>query len=579
MTAGWDRRNRGRRSVSRSPAISRTDHSFSIRTDSAPARWPQRASEGSGGVAMVGGAADRVQPMGEKIIVTNAGALKRKYGRTGYSAVLAALRRLVAADRARGLRTRVVSLDSVAAMRSYRGRAVTDAADAKQNKDAVDAIVAKSRPDYVLILGSVDVVPHQDLANPLYSTDDPDRHAFGDLPYACEAPYSRRINDFIGPTRVIGRLPDLTGATAPDYLVSLIDRTAAWRSLPRAEYEKPFAVTAKVWEGSTRLTLRALFRSETGVRLSPPRGPAWSGADLERRVHLVNCHGVPASAEFYGDDGRSYPVSHRAAHVAGRIRPGTVAAVECCYGAELYDPSLLPGVQPGIANVYLREGAYGYLGSTTIAYGESDSTGAADLVCQYFLAGVLAGASLGRAALEALQRYAREDTDLDPVDLKTLAQFVLLGDPSIHPVVVPKAPVRKRAGAAAAPAAVAPAPKRQERRLGLLRKGLGILQTQGTAVRGRTAPLPSVRSLLEQEIRRRKLVRGSALNFAVAQPVLPVATRSGAKLTRAAAGPPASFHVMFARGSDGPLDEGPVTVLVAKEVAGEVVSFRALQRR
>jgi hypothetical protein len=83
---------------------------------------------------------------------------------------------------------------------------------------------------------------------------------------------------------------------------------------------------------------------------------------------------------------------------------------------------------------YLQDGASGFFGSTTIAYGPSEGNGSADLICQYFLQQVLAGASLGRAALEARLKFGGGKTHLDPYDLKTLAQFYLLGDPSLHPV-------------------------------------------------------------------------------------------------------------------------------------------------
>lgn len=83
---------------------------------------------------------------------------------------------------------------------------------------------------------------------------------------------------------------------------------------------------------------------------------------------------------------------------------GTVAAVECCYGAELYDATTL-GIDLPICQSYLRQGAYGYFGSTTIAYGPVDSNGAADLICQYFLLNVLEGSSLGRATLAARQQF------------------------------------------------------------------------------------------------------------------------------------------------------------------------------
>jgi hypothetical protein len=89
-----------------------------------------------------------------------------------------------------------------------------------------------------------------------------------------------------------------------------------------------------------------------------------------------------------------------------------------------------------ICQRYLNRGAYGYFGSSTIAYGPAEGNGAADLITQYFLLAVLEGASLGRAALIARQKFVEQVGELDPVDLKTLGQFNLLGDPSIHPVVI-----------------------------------------------------------------------------------------------------------------------------------------------
>ena len=81
-----------------------------------------------------------------------------------------------------------------------------------------------------------------------------------------------------------------------------------------------------------------------------------------------------------------------------------MAAVECCYGAELYD-SVILGLPLPICQRYLIQGAYGYFGSSTIAYGPADGNGAADLITQYFLVAVLDGASIGRAALTARQQY------------------------------------------------------------------------------------------------------------------------------------------------------------------------------
>ena len=57
------------------------------------------------------------------------------------------------------------------------------------------------------------VADRRSIWTPAYKPpDDDDNPAWGDLPYACDAPYSRDPARFVGPTRVVGRLPDLVGA-------------------------------------------------------------------------------------------------------------------------------------------------------------------------------------------------------------------------------------------------------------------------------------------------------------------------------------------------------------------------------
>ncbi len=48
-----------------------------------------------------------------------------------------------------------------------------------------------------------------------------------------------------------------------------------------------------------------------------------------------------------------------------------------------------------------------------------------------------AGASTGEAALKARLQFIQLLSIADPTDLKTLAQFSLMGDPSLHPVAAP----------------------------------------------------------------------------------------------------------------------------------------------
>ena len=74
----------------------------------------------------------------EKLIVTHNGALKTKYG-SRFAAIRKALATLVAADRTRGLTTKLVSLDDAAALRRVRGVPVARPSNERQTKAAIDA--------------------------------------------------------------------------------------------------------------------------------------------------------------------------------------------------------------------------------------------------------------------------------------------------------------------------------------------------------------------------------------------------------------------------------------------------------
>jgi hypothetical protein len=137
--------------------------------------------------------------MDDKIIVSNRSALIAKYGKTGLARVEAAVAALIAADKARGIRSRLVYFDNVAAMKKAKGKAVTIASSRRQNKEAIDAVFDSTDPEYLMILGAPDVVPHQDLKNLQFKKDhDDDRYAYGDLPYACDAGYSQDTTKFKG---------------------------------------------------------------------------------------------------------------------------------------------------------------------------------------------------------------------------------------------------------------------------------------------------------------------------------------------------------------------------------------------
>ena len=163
------------------------------------------------------------------------------------------------------------------------------------------------------------------------------------------------------------------------------------------------------------------------------------GRGVETVVPLRELPRCSADPHFYGQQGASFPVAHSAAWMAAKVVDGTVLAAECCYGAELYDPALPTALgQMGMCNTYLGGKAYAYFGSTNIAYGPATTNDQADLMCQYFLQEIRRAASAGRACLQARLNYVQTKGGvLTPTDLKTLAQFNLMADPSLTPVLAP----------------------------------------------------------------------------------------------------------------------------------------------
>lgn len=372
----------------------------------------------------------------DKLIITNSSALLNKYGTAGTKKIIAAVKQLVAADKKRNLRSMLVYLDNAAVMKKVKGKAVLDVTDAEQNKKAIDSLFTFYKSDYIMLLGAQDVIPHCRFRIPI--PDDDDTSIPADVPYACEAPFSRNAGDFIAPARVLGRLPDITGTTDPAYIIALIQNSIRWKSLTAADYQNYFSLSVKWWEKSTRLSIKNIFGNNKKIKLAPPAKGSYTKEALNAMMHFYNCHGGLRTSEFYGqpnEQSNSFPVCMESTLLAGNIKYGTVATAECCYGGLLYNPYRPNKINIPIANAYLQNDAIAFAGSTTAAYGPADGQGAADYITQYFLIGILKGASTGRAFLEAQQRFVEKgDVKMDPTDLKTIIQFLLLGDPSLSPI-------------------------------------------------------------------------------------------------------------------------------------------------
>jgi hypothetical protein len=162
---------------------------------------------------------------------------------------------------------------------------------------------------------------------------------------------------------------------------------------------------------------------------------------------MIRCHGNPLDATFWGHDPdednaeKAWKRAITSTTLKARLQPATIVGTMCCYGAQIFSPKAHHARSQRrwpLASTYLRRGALAFVGSTKRAWLGGDEMGSADtLVADYFNR-VLRGASIGRAFLTSKQKYIAhksEDGGLaDAMGEKTVIEYVLLGDPSIHPV-------------------------------------------------------------------------------------------------------------------------------------------------
>jgi hypothetical protein len=179
------------------------------------------------------------------------------------------------------------------------------------------------------------------------------------------------------------------------------------------------------------------------------------------------------------------------------------------------------------------------------------------------MAAVNAKATTGRALLEARQHLIESsDGALDPFDLKTLGQFLLLGDPSLRPYgPAPKrvaAVVRRKSKVmlalngkdATGPKAAAHAKRRRQ----LKQSGAQLARSTRTVQRDRARAPEKVREHLERLLGKEGLAPGATLEFAVTGMSRTIARKSskgakGGSAARTRAALPSDrerIHVMFA---------------------------------
>jgi hypothetical protein len=387
-----------------------------------------------------------------KLVLTVRKSLKEKYGEDGLDKIESAIARLKELDDARGMNTLLVFLDDAASVEPYGLSAIKGTATPRRCKRSIDILYKALAPDYLVLLGADDVVPHFKVPNPSFQPiqGDDDEVVPTDNPYACSAAFSaEKRESYLIPDRVIGRIPDLPGEKSDlSWLLDYLDVAGSWKSNALSDYDKDLMVCCDSWRKAGEAVASYLSRAGN-LMIAPPSlynnisTPPILSNSYSNRFHVIKCHGAPLDTMFYGQKGKQYPPVLTSNSLLGKTVAGTVIGAMCCYGSALFDPNH-PAVNAEklgdlpIPSTYLRQGAYGFVGSTTIAWVGSDTMLCADWIIASFMRYVMQGASTGRALLDAKQEFVRwinqQGTTPDISDEKTLLQFQLLGDPSIHPV-------------------------------------------------------------------------------------------------------------------------------------------------
>ena len=382
--------------------------------------------------------------------------LLKRYGAAGFAAIDTRLHAIAAALQRRQIQAHCCYIDDVASLQiDERITLAPVAHEAGAIRNLVRTL-AEALDQHgqelgtVLLIGGDDSIPFHRVENPLHDDD---------AVVLSDSPYGSDDAGYMLPQRVVARLPDGAG-DQPEPLLKLLDQMLDYHQGRGTQLKSGFfhlpllggrrnaarkqasqvdaGYSAEVWRAASRMALDALD-ADAPLSCCPPLDTdtldlaEW----IDRRVLYVNLHGASGLPNWYGQPdllwpgpATQLPIALRPEQLADRRPAGALLISEACYGAELTDRTQ----ETSIMLKALAEGALACVGATVSSYGSlTMPLIGADLLCQKLLAhlasGIPVGAALHQARLEFAQTMYRRQGYLDDVDVKTLTEFVLLGDP------------------------------------------------------------------------------------------------------------------------------------------------------
>jgi hypothetical protein len=387
------------------------------------------------------------------ILLTSRKRLASIYGREALQKIDQCFQDILRSKRAlSGWSAHLADVDDAESLEPF-GLEPVDPANAWQVKTLVtgiDAAIAKKGEmiGALQIVGGHEVIPFHRLPNP---TDDDDPDVPSDNPYA-----SRDENYFV-PEWPVGRMPTPSDPQAA-FLLGLLRKAAEPASQTRitfaqtlftvvrrlfrpaaAKFQTGSACTAAVWKKASLEVFRPIA-SGASMLVAPPTNSTTLPAEFltQPKYSYFNLHGMENGPQWLGQkDARTkgpvdveFPIVLNPGKITGAGKAPVVVFSEACYGANI----LQKGVGDAVSLSLLAAGTRALAGSTKISYGAAAAPLiAADLLGRLFLqncqSGIPAGESLRLAKLAFAEEMNRRQGFLDPEDQKTLASFILLGDP------------------------------------------------------------------------------------------------------------------------------------------------------
>ena len=269
-----------------------------------------------------------------KLSVTVRRNLERKYDPAALKQIDAAVKRWVAADAARGIKTVHVALDDAVAMKKLGVAALKGAATAEKMKTAIDRLWTRLAPEY-LLFGSQDVVPISSSQSVLFTRRRRRQLVPTDNPYACSGAFRKlQRSSYLVPDRVVGRIPT---CRPPRSLLAARLHGDGHKRSSRPGTHSPMRTRSVAMPGSAGLKC-------VGTSARRRRNPDFATGGVLRRMRArIWCEAHDqmswcTARAVLRPKGDSYPDA-LCGGMRLKVKAQILAAAMCCYGAQVYSPN------------------------------------------------------------------------------------------------------------------------------------------------------------------------------------------------------------------------------------------------